>query len=216
MRVKWQKDTYTDTKIIWKTAFVHLIQHSPYNIPTEHGRNFGMKIWLNLWKFSWRGEGEKNNNTGNDLEESCTNPISLQDFYKKAEPHKVELLRSKTKADFQVMLFLSCCQCNLKILSNMWSNKATLISPHKPEQWVYTTYWEQIASQLQKKMYDAPSKTYGCSWWFPALESRPQVVSSARTKIIRESETNNNKVKCCSWFTVPSMFLENIYHHSIK
>lgn len=62
---------------------------------------------------------EKNNNTGNDLEESCTNPISLQDFYKKAEPHKVELLRSKTKADFQVMLFLSCCQCNLKILSNM-------------------------------------------------------------------------------------------------
>lgn len=216
MRVKWQKDTYTDTKIILKNC---ICAFNP-TLTLQHPDRTRQELWHeNLTqplKTQLERRREKNNNTGNDLKESCTNPISLQDFYKKAEPHKVELLRSKTKADFQVMLFLSCCQCNLKILSNMWSNKATLISPHKPEQWVYTTYWEQIASQLQKKMYDAPSKTYGCSWWFPALESRPQVVSSARTKIIRESETNNNKVKCCSWFTVPSMFLENIYHHSIK
>ena len=32
-----------------------------------------------------------------------------------------------------------------------------------------------------------------------------------QTKIIRESETNN-RVKCCCWFTVSSMFLENIHH----
>lgn len=41
------------------TRLMHSKQHSLANIPTENGRNFGVKVWLNLRKFSWKRKMEK-------------------------------------------------------------------------------------------------------------------------------------------------------------
>ena len=171
-----------------------------------------MKIWLNLWKFSWRGEGRKKQHRKWPWGKLHKTDYIAGLFHKSwTKQNRITQVQDQSRFTSYVVLVL---------LSVLFENSIN----HVKQQGHINTSRHTRAVGLRNllpinRLTTSEKKNVRCakqnlrlflmisSTW---IKTSGCVICTDKNRV---SETKNNKARCCCWFMMPSMFLEYIHHH---